>query len=314
MKFEQIEQFIKIIESGSISKAAMELHMAQSTLSTSLKKFEEEMGYTLIKREANGVSMTDKGMEVYHRGKMICEQVDDMRKSLDGTGRDVKMLSVANNFSVIGKDIFIELYNKYQKDDCKFKIHDCSISEAIQNVSSGEADVGLLRFPEDNKPEHMRLIKRKGLVYKAIARKILCVVVGEKNPFYRLKMKKIRIEQLANFPFVGYYDEEADIVYQRIIPEKNRSKANISIGGVEHLKEIIRKTDAFSLDVYKEDDFNSEGMNNTRYIPIEPKIYCEFGLIMKKDKNIKDIVQEYMDEIEKHFDRYEEEPVYEKGF
>ena len=43
MKLEQLEQFIKVIDFGSISKAAMKMHMAQSTLSTSLKKFEEEL-------------------------------------------------------------------------------------------------------------------------------------------------------------------------------------------------------------------------------------------------------------------------------
>jgi len=81
MKLEQLEQFIKVIDFGSISKAAMKMHMAQSTLSTSLKKFEEELGCQLIERDSKGVSLTPKGVEVYNQGKNICEQIEDMKKT-----------------------------------------------------------------------------------------------------------------------------------------------------------------------------------------------------------------------------------------
>ena len=56
MKLEQLEQFIKVIDFGSISKAAMKMHMAQSTLSTSLKKFEEELGCQFIIREKTSMN------------------------------------------------------------------------------------------------------------------------------------------------------------------------------------------------------------------------------------------------------------------
>lgn len=106
MKLEQLEQFIKVIDFGSISKAAMKMHMAQSTLSTSLKKFEEELGCQLIERDSKGVSLTPKGVEVYNQGKNICEQIEDMKKTAISDTQGEEILSVSNNYTIIGKDIF----------------------------------------------------------------------------------------------------------------------------------------------------------------------------------------------------------------
>ncbi len=308
MKFEQLEQFIKIIDEGSISKAALSMHMAQSSLSISIKKLEDELGTSLIKRSSDGVSMTEDGKEVYRRGKIICSQVEDLRSAIKGNDNAIQNLSIANNYSVIGKDIFLELYNDCKNKGYGFRIFDCSINEAIAHVSSGEADIGLLRFPEANKADHIRHIKRSGLVYKPIARKVICALVGEKNPFYRLGLKKIKPEQLVDFPFVGYYDEETELVYNEILEERTRGRANISIGSIEHLREILRGTDAFSLDVYKEASFNSEESKGIKFIPLQPKIYSEFGWIMKKNMNLTDIATDYIERIDKRFKVYDEEP------
>lgn len=311
MKFEQLEQFIKVIDEGSISKAATKLHMAQSTLSTSIKKFEEEIGCELMIRRSKGVELTSKGLEVYNQGRSICHQVEELKKSIEKDYTATKNLSVANNYSVIGKDIFIDIYNKYYRSGGRFRIYDCSAHETIHTVASGEREVGLIRFPQENKASHLREMKRKGLEYKHIATKVLCAVVGEKNPFYRLGVKSITIEQLSNFSFVGYYAEETELVYERILPRKDRLRENVSIGGVEHLKEIIRRTDAFTLDVYKEKDFNSERGEEIKYIPLSPAIYCDFGWIVKKDRKMTDIAKEYIEKIEGHFKKYKKSP-YEK--
>lgn len=311
MKLEQLEQFIKVIDEGSISRAAMKMYMAQSSLSTSIKRLEENLGTLLVKRGSDGVSLTEDGMEVYMRGKLICKQMEDMKAALQRNDVARQNLSIANNYSVIGKDIFLDLYNSYKGEGHRFKIFDCSINEAIHHVSTGEAEIGLIRFPEANKPIHMRQIKRNGLVYKPVARKVICAIVGEKNPFYRLGMKSIKPEQLIDFSFVSYYDEETEIVYQSIIEER-RKGTNIYIGSLQHLKEIIRDTDAFALDVYKEEDFNSEENLGIKFIPLQPKLYSEFGWIKKKNLSLTDVGKAYIDMIDKKFKVYDEEPVYKK--
>lgn len=306
MKFEQLEQLIKIKDCGSISKAAVELHVAQSTLSASIKSLEDELGCQLIERGHKGVSLTPKGTEVYNQGKTICEQVYNMKKALEKKSNEEVVLSIANNYSVIGKDMFIELYNQYNKKHkhCKFKMMDYSLSRTIKNVASGAMEIGLIRFPEINKEIHMRTIKREGLEYHRLESKLMCVVIGEKNPFYKMEANTIKLEHLTQYPFAGYYSEEADVLYEKLLPRNKRKKENISIASVTHLKEVIRRTDAFTLDVYKEKDFNSEWYEGLRYIPVEPKVYCEFGWICQKDKTLSVVAEDYIEMLQNHFQEY----------
>lgn len=304
MKFEQLEQLIAIKEFGSISKAAIHLHVAQSTLSASIKSLEDELGTKLITRESKGVSLTASGIEVYTQGQIICEQVYNMKKSIDRTSNNSQILLISNNYSIIGKDVFIDIFNKYHGKECIFKIQETSIMEAIENVSSGISEIGLVRFPEENRELHLRTMRRLGVEYHMIDTKALCVVIGEKNPFFKMEANTIKIEHLANYTFAGYYDEEADIVFEKIFPRNLKVKANISIGTGEHLKELIRKTDAFTFDVYKEKEFNSEWYDGLRYIPINPRVYCEFGWLSKKDVPVSPIAQEYIDTLIEHFRNY----------
>ena len=59
----QIEAFLKIVEIGSVTKAADALFISQSTLSDRLAKLEAELGVELCVRGQGikGVHITDKG-------------------------------------------------------------------------------------------------------------------------------------------------------------------------------------------------------------------------------------------------------------
>ncbi len=62
---ENLETFLKIVETGSLSGASRELFAAQSTVSSRLKRLEKELGFILINREKGRktVKLTLKGKE-----------------------------------------------------------------------------------------------------------------------------------------------------------------------------------------------------------------------------------------------------------
>ena len=75
MKIEQLEQLIRIVESGSMNIAAKEMYVARSSLSTSMKHLEAELGGQIFSRHSNGVSLTPFGSTVYHHAREICSRV-----------------------------------------------------------------------------------------------------------------------------------------------------------------------------------------------------------------------------------------------
>ena len=59
METRYLRSFLKIAESGSISRAAESLGIAQPSLSQQLLRLEDELGLKLFRRIARGVALTE---------------------------------------------------------------------------------------------------------------------------------------------------------------------------------------------------------------------------------------------------------------
>lgn len=61
MTIEQLEHIACVARTGSISRAAAELHMSQPALSRSIRRLEDELGCGLLRRTANRSALTEAG-------------------------------------------------------------------------------------------------------------------------------------------------------------------------------------------------------------------------------------------------------------
>ncbi|HRX34851.1 MAG TPA: LysR substrate-binding domain-containing protein [Aestuariivirga sp.] len=78
MEMRQLRYFVQIVECGSLSKASVQLHVAQPALSQQLARLEEEIGRPLMIRSARGVRPTDSGLALYHHARFTIRQFDQM--------------------------------------------------------------------------------------------------------------------------------------------------------------------------------------------------------------------------------------------
>ena len=60
MELRQLQYFLKVTESGSVSKAASVIGVTQSALSRQVRQLEEELGVQLFYRHGRGIRMTRK--------------------------------------------------------------------------------------------------------------------------------------------------------------------------------------------------------------------------------------------------------------
>ncbi len=74
MKMRQLEQFITICETGSISKASVQLHIAQPALGLQMRQLEKTFGSQLLLRHPRGVQPTPAGEIVLAWAKDMLEQ------------------------------------------------------------------------------------------------------------------------------------------------------------------------------------------------------------------------------------------------
>ena len=82
MEFRQLRYFVAIVDHGSLSRAALVLHVAQPALTQQLRQLEEELGAQLLHRSAHGVLSTEAGKVFYEHAQAILKQVADARSAV----------------------------------------------------------------------------------------------------------------------------------------------------------------------------------------------------------------------------------------
>ncbi|MEJ7806262.1 MAG: LysR substrate-binding domain-containing protein, partial [Telluria sp.] len=82
MELRQLRYFVAIVDHGSLSRAALVLHVAQSALTAQLRQLEDELGAQLLHRSAQGVLSTDAGKVFYQHAQAILKQVADARSAV----------------------------------------------------------------------------------------------------------------------------------------------------------------------------------------------------------------------------------------
>jgi len=82
MELRQLRYFVAIVDHGSLSRAALVLHVAQPALTQQLRQLEDELGVQLLHRTAQGVLSTDAGKVFYQHALAILKQVADAQAAV----------------------------------------------------------------------------------------------------------------------------------------------------------------------------------------------------------------------------------------
>lgn len=86
-KLNSMAVFVRVVERGSFSAVAREMHTSQPTISKVLKALETELGGKLIARSTRQLSLTDEGQRYYTECRHILAAVDAAEHSFQ-SGRE----------------------------------------------------------------------------------------------------------------------------------------------------------------------------------------------------------------------------------
>jgi LysR family nitrogen assimilation transcriptional regulator len=79
METRRLEYFVRIVDAGSINRAASSLGIAQPALSQQLMILEAELRCRLLVRSPSGVAPTEAGERLYVRAQSLLRQVKDLQ-------------------------------------------------------------------------------------------------------------------------------------------------------------------------------------------------------------------------------------------
>lgn len=151
MSIKKYKVLDKVIELGSLTKAAEQLGYTQSGVSHIINNLEEELGVVLLKRSRAGVSLTENGERIMPaiRGILSCNEqleqtVADIHGLASGTVRIGSFTSVAVHW-------LPGMIKQFQQDypNIELKLFNGDYHDVNSWLEAGAVDIGFVTLPAD---------------------------------------------------------------------------------------------------------------------------------------------------------------------
>jgi LysR family nitrogen assimilation transcriptional regulator len=82
MNLRQLKYFACVVDAGNMTRAAEQLHVAQTALGMQMRQLEEDLGIALLVRHSRGVEPTKAGKLLYARALDILKLVEEARQEV----------------------------------------------------------------------------------------------------------------------------------------------------------------------------------------------------------------------------------------
>ncbi|MEM0994196.1 MAG: LysR substrate-binding domain-containing protein [Bacteroidota bacterium] len=154
MNIQQIEYIIALNELKSFGKAAERCFITQSTLSTMVARFEDEMEIVLFDRKTKPITVTKEGEKVIQQLKIIAKELENLREVVDtlkgkssGKVKIGVIPTVAPYLLPLIIDALIQTFPNVQ-----FEINEIITTNIVKQLERRELDIGIVSLPL-NHPE-----------------------------------------------------------------------------------------------------------------------------------------------------------------
>ena len=136
----------RIVELGSFTKAALELHLTQSAVSQSISSLEDELHIKLLNRNRGGVDLTPEGKLLYPHIEKVCyelravkERAGELQGLESGTVRIATMGSISAHW-------LPSLIAAFQKEhpNIEFALLQGDYAATAEWIKSGAVDFGFV--------------------------------------------------------------------------------------------------------------------------------------------------------------------------
>ncbi len=153
MSIKKYEMFLKIIDAGSVSKAAEILGCTQSGITHGLKSLEEELGITLLIRNKSGVKLTEEGKQLFPMIKEVVNMNNHLLQSVSEMKKPVNHIIRIGTFKSMAVSWLPKIIKEYQQENPKvsFKLIDGDYDDIDKWIADKEIDICFINM--DMKPE-----------------------------------------------------------------------------------------------------------------------------------------------------------------
>lgn len=266
MDLHQLYIFTKVVEHKSFSKAAEDIYLSQSTVSSHIHSLEKDLNAALFDRVGRESILTPYGERLYQWALKLLQLKDEAILDLNEGMKDMKGNIRIAASSVPGQFIIPRMIKNFRKEihGVTFHVNQSSSRVVADKVLNGAVDLGILGEKYQNdKLHYIPLLKEKLVLI---------------TPYELELSSPIKLKDTLTYPYVMRNAESGtNAMVERYLKEKKVTKDQMNIIaytdnsqsliqfvkegiGISIISEIAAKEQAHRnlIKMYDLDDFNHE--------------------------------------------------------
>lgn len=275
-----------------MTKAAESLFVAQSSLSQSVKKIEDQLGCKLFNRVGNKLYLTNQGECFVKSGLKIIKTIRDMENEMADISRMKRGKIVLGITNFLGSHIVPAFFNIFKQYYPKAALNlvEGSSTELEEKIISYQIDIAVLPLPTGD----------PALMFQKLFASNMVVIMDKDNPLTKYgyckkdsKHHYFDLKRIKNMPYILGLPGQRIRLINEIILEKANIKPN-TVYTSSNTETVIRMVNTgLGITIVPEKYLNmSHNRNNIEYFYIENKydFKWETGVVYHKDSYISEAI------------------------
>lgn len=207
MDTKHLEYIVEVAKSGSVNKAAKNLYISQSNLSSIIKNTEGQIGYTIFARSTSGIHLTQEGKLFIHHAEEILTGISKIKKvpEVFGEKQNLSIISSRASFLI---HCYFEFNHKFPCNFVQDTFLGAGLKENYKAIIAQRCRLGILVMFKRKQEKYALLAERYNLNFTILKNNIpMMVFMSKKHPL--AKQEYVDALELSKYPFVT----DADIDY-----------------------------------------------------------------------------------------------------
>ena len=211
MELRHLRYFVAVGEEQHYGRASRRLPVAQPALSRQIQNLEDEIGFKLFERLPRGVKLSAAGKLFLDDARRILQEVSEaaMRAARVARGNSGTLrVRFTENASWHG--IVPDSFRRFREQqlDAELQLQPAASLEQLEAIRSGRLDAGFLNFMPKADPDFDQLL---------VAIQHVELAAPKRHPL--TKLKKLRLRDLTDTPFVWFPRWASPAFYDRLMHE-----------------------------------------------------------------------------------------------
>lgn len=193
MDLRQLKFFLEVADSEGFTRAAEKLHIAQSALSTSIRKLEEELGVVLFNRGERKVSLTAEGDVLAAHAREILQGVVKARQEIEDLRGLLKGEVKVGLTPMLSSFFFPKIISAFKQRHpaLQISIYGDSAWNIQRKIESGDIDMGIIAGTIPGELDYHHLVREE-----------VVACVHRNHPY--AGAKKLPVRTLLSQPLVQF--------------------------------------------------------------------------------------------------------------